>query len=158
MSHILKANNFYSQYIFIILDDWKLIQDMKVPSGNIPINNLVSANIHLNNFGIFIRKASIKLLPLIFSLTNNGKNFLLSDASNALAGNNVKNVDLLLFSFGIVSTNGVRLIDSIGSIDCIVLADSNGFANYNISLTNNVGFKSSILEIIGLGVTDLEKD
>lgn len=129
--------------MFVLLDDWKQIQDKKILDENILFENLVATNISLNNLDIFVYRAPIKFLFLFFLLTNNGKNFLLFSASIDLVSDYAKGINFLLFSFDINPTDDINLIDNVDPINSIGLINK-------IDYIDNIGFENSISKIISL--------
>lgn len=69
VDHLLESTNFYSWHTFVTPNDWKQIQDMDVPTVKIPLNNLVAANVHINNIGVLVCKAPIITLLLLLRNT-----------------------------------------------------------------------------------------
>lgn len=92
---------------------------MKIPSGDIPVDNLIAANVYLNSFAVLVCGAPIKHLPPLSPLTRNGNGPLLSGTDVGLAGGHAEGVGPLLSSFGVGPADGFgsgsNVSETIGS-------------------------------------------
>ena len=63
VSRLLEGTNYYSRRTYVTPDDWLQVQDMPVPTSEIPIEDLVAAKVHVNNLGIIARGAPLIPIP-----------------------------------------------------------------------------------------------